>query len=96
MIIKTAEQQGDKIGKDTMEKVKKKANSRLVVVVAKGGKDLTVIDGVHRAVRICLHYKWSGRINRQGKFLNKHLGQTPSPIRDSDEEWSRVPESFHD
>jgi hypothetical protein len=56
MIFKTAERQGDKIVKDTMEKVKKKANSRLVVVGAKGGKDLTVIDGVHRAVRICLHY----------------------------------------
>jgi hypothetical protein len=63
------------------EKVRER--SRLVVVGPAKGEVLTVIDGVHRAVRLCLYY-----FVRKHKHLTKfsqpaYLGLTPDPIEHS-------------
>ncbi len=79
--ILIAEREGEKIRDNLEKKVKEKGDRRLVAVGAVEVKDLTVIDGVHRAIRICLYYMVrrnnpSERISEQA-----YLGFTSNPVK---------------
>ena len=68
-----------KITNDLDEKIKSD-RSRLVVVGPQGGGQLTVIDGVHRAIRICLYYFVQRREDPRKLTQEAYLGLTPDPI----------------
>ena len=66
-------------------------DSRIIIVAPKDGKVYTVIDGVHRAIRLCLYY-----IVRKNPFPGEHglsqesyLGLTPDPIEYAADQWEK-------
>ena len=94
--IKTvAKEESAKIVKGLKKKVKSKSPSRIVVIGADGGKDLTVIDGVHRVVRLCLYYFVRG--NGEDKYVSQeaYVGFTPDPLqRYAPKHWQDVRDFF--
>jgi len=93
-----AKQEAKKITTGLKRKVKSKNPSRIVVIGADGGEELTVIDGVHRAVRLCLYYVIRGKQEKEEGDENPtqeaYLGITPNPLRRSTKEWDDVGEFF--
>lgn len=81
-----------KIMSDLTERAKER--TKIVVVAPENGRVLTVIDGVHRAIRLCLYYFI--RHERDPSTISQpaYLGLTPDPIEHSTEQWSDVWEFF--
>jgi len=75
-------------------KIKSKKHSTIVVVNADGGKELTVIDGVHRTVRTCLYYFVRNKADPKEISQRTYLGITPDPIHHSSKQWSVVDSFF--
>jgi hypothetical protein len=72
-----------------------KERSRLVVVAPENGHAVTIIDGVHRAIRLCLYYFVRRRKNPRRLSQPAYLGLTPDPIQRSEEQWKDVTDFFH-
>lgn len=83
-----------KIRTNLKNKIKSKKHSTIVVVNADGGKELTVIDGVHRTVRACLYYFVRNKADPKDISQRAYLGITPNPIHHSSKQWSVVDSFF--
>jgi hypothetical protein len=89
-----AREESKKISSELKKKVKSKRPTRIVVIGAEGGNDLTVIDGVHRAVRLCLYYGIEGKRKDKRFSQEAYLGLTPNPIQHSRRQWQDVEQFF--
>lgn len=89
-----ARAESKKISKNLKKKVKSKSPSRIVVIGADGGKDLTVIDGVHRAVRLCLYKLEHEAADHKLLTQEAYLGLTPDPLQRTSKEWSNLHDFF--
>jgi hypothetical protein len=85
-------QEKRKLKGDVERKVKE--GSRIVVVAPEGGKTLTVIDGVHRAIRLDLYHFVRKRKSPAKISQPAYLGITPDPIERSAEQWKNVEDFF--
>jgi len=83
-----------KLRANLSDKIKSKKHSTIVVVNAKGGHELTVIDGVHRSVRKCLYYFVRNKGDPKTISQRAYLGITPNPLRHSSTQWSVVDSFF--
>ena len=67
-----------------------KKPSRIVVVGPEKGSDLTVIDGVHRVIRLCMYYFVKKKEDSRDISQKAYLGLTPDPIERSADQWKGV------
>ena len=77
-----------KVYDDLENRVKK--SSKIVVVGPEKGSDFTVIDGVHRVIRLCLYYLVRKKEDPKNISQEAYLGLTPDPIERSAEQWREV------
>ena len=89
-----AHDEGKKILKNLKKKVRSKNPTRIVVIGAEGGKELTVIDGVHRSVRLCLYHLVRGKGEEKSFSQEAYLGLMPNPLRRTTKEWESLRDFF--